>query len=100
MVKYYRVRKENQSQLIEQDKITRFLDEGWHLADSEKTEKPKPTRSKKKSSRQAIKVTADIKPSIDETLEDVEDIETSTTVDGSVSTESFDKVDEDDHDTN
>ena len=100
MVKYYRVKKDNQSQLIEQDKITRFLDEGWQMADSAQTEQPKTTRSKKKSSRQAIKATADIKPSIDETLKDVEDIETLTTVDGSVSTESFDKVDEDDHDNN
>ena len=100
MVKYYRVNKQHQSQLIEQDKITRFLEEGWQLEDSTQVEKSKPSRSKKKSNRQAITATADIQTSIEDTLQDVEDIETSTTVDGSVSTVSLDKVDGDDHDNN
>jgi len=44
MVKYYRVNKQHQSQLIEQDKITRFLEEGWQLEDSTQVEKSKPSR--------------------------------------------------------
>ena len=101
MVKYYRIQKQNQSQLIEEDKIERFLEEGWHKADSAKTEKPKTSRSKKISSRQAITATAEIKHSIEDTLKDVEDIGLTSTVDGNVSTESLnDNEDKDNLDTN